>query len=138
MPLVSIEYTSNLGDVEFLKVCPGIHDVLVKKCDANMSSCKAIITKLSNYCVGDGRGKANAFILLKIGLTPGRSNEQLSTASEEILSIVDKYIIDTGLNVGVGIQTRLQFYELSNYFFGKTHDAELPKKHKLGFHRTKL
>lgn len=75
MPIIDFEYTSNLKIDEKIKsFLIQTHDILVDEIKTDLRTCRSSISKIHDYVIGDGDAK-NAYIILRIKMLPGRTDE---------------------------------------------------------------
>lgn len=75
MPILNFEYTDNLKiDNKIKSFLLETHDILVREIKTDLRTCRSSISKISDYVIGDGNSN-NAYIILRIKMLPGRSDE---------------------------------------------------------------
>lgn len=75
MPILNFEFTDNLKiDSKIKSFLFEIHDILVKEIKTDLRTCRSAISKISDYVIGDGNPN-NAYIILRIQMLPGRTDE---------------------------------------------------------------
>jgi len=75
MPVVNLEYTSNLAiDNHVKKFLKEVHTTLVEIIKTDLFTCRSTVTCHDNYLIGEGSPN-NAFIFLSIRMLPGRSKQ---------------------------------------------------------------
>lgn len=85
MPIINFEYTDNLKIDEKIKpFLLEMHDILVKEIKTDLRTCRSSISKILDYVIGDGDPK-NAYIILRIKMLPGRTDEIKSKTGKIIL-----------------------------------------------------
>lgn len=88
MPIINFEYTDNLNIDE--KIKPFLletHDILVKEIKTDLQTCRSHFLKVKNYVIGDNHPN-NAYIILRIQMLPGRSDEIKNRTGEILLKII--------------------------------------------------
>lgn len=85
MPILNFEYTDNLKiDSEIKSFLLQTHDILVREIKTDLRTCRSTISKFSDYVIGDGNSH-NAYIILRIQMLPGRTNEIKNRAGKILL-----------------------------------------------------
>ncbi len=75
MPILNFEYTDNLKIDEKTKLfLLEAHHILVQEIKTDLKTCRSSINKCMHYVIGDGKPN-HAFIILRIQMLPGRSDE---------------------------------------------------------------
>ncbi len=75
MPILNFEYTDNLKiDLKIKSFLLETHDILVNEIKTDLRTCRSSVTKISDYVIGDGDSN-NAYIILRIKMLPGRTDE---------------------------------------------------------------
>lgn len=85
MPIINFEYTDNLKiDSDIKSFLLKIHAILVKEIKTDIKTCRSCISKISDYVIGNGDPN-NAYIILRIQILPGRTDEIKNRAGKILL-----------------------------------------------------
>src|SRR3990167_4265872 len=85
MPILNFEYTDNLKiDTEVKLFLLEVHHILVQEIKTDLRTCRSSISKISDYVIGDGNSN-NAYIILRIQMLPGRTDDIKNRTGEILL-----------------------------------------------------
>jgi 5-carboxymethyl-2-hydroxymuconate isomerase len=94
MPIIDFDYTDNLKIDENIKsFLLETHHILVKEIKTDLKTCRSTISKRTNYIINDGDPN-NAFIILRIQMLPGRTNEIKNRLGEVLLEMIHRDFSD--------------------------------------------
>lgn len=119
MPHIRLEYTNNLGNIDFQKIFSEIHSILATITD--VETCKSRAIPLTNYYIGKDNNN-HAFIHVELKLLAGRSLAIKQQIGEQIMAVLKKNLkIPSNLNLQVTLEicdidnlTYLKFINSSN------------------------
>ena len=116
MPQITLEYTSNIIDVEdFKPLIIKIHRMLETHCSVNITNCKTRIKRIDDFLVGNGNSQ-DKFIHLEVKLYEGRSQEIISSLGELLIDSVSKYGSIAQKNPELDITVHIIDIERPKYF----------------------
>ncbi|HLB56324.1 MAG TPA: hypothetical protein VJK30_03215 [Coxiellaceae bacterium] len=117
MPIITLEYTSNLPiDSEIKSFVLNMHHFLVKEINTDLRTCRSTIVKHGNFIIADG-DKKNAYIMLTIRMLPGRSDELKKRVGTLLLQTIKEHFADCMTKFDV--QTRVYLTETDTpHYYG--------------------
>ena len=85
MPILNFEFTDNLKIDEKIKLfLLETHNILAQEIKTDLLTCRSSISKISDYVIGDGNSN-NAYIILRIQMLPGRTDDIKNRTGEILL-----------------------------------------------------
>ena len=117
MPILTFEYTSNLSiDEKIRQFLLETHDMLVQEIKTDLRTCRSSIIKISDYVIGDG-SSSNAYIVLRIQMLPGRTDEIKNRAGKILLEKIHHDFADESKKYDT--QVRVYFTETDKkHYYG--------------------
>lgn len=105
MPHLILEYSANVIEPDFSELFRECHQLLANQLPTQIKSCKSRAIKCLNYYVGEGVANS-AFVHMTLKIMPGRSQEVLQTAGQELLILLKKYFSEScqQLNLGFSVE----------------------------------
>ncbi|MES2352476.1 MAG: 5-carboxymethyl-2-hydroxymuconate isomerase [Pseudomonadota bacterium] len=98
MPHLKIEYTANLDQhADIGALCKTLSHTLVTLKDANgalvfpLYGTRVLAYPAAQYAVADGE-QGRAFVYMNMRITPGRSNELVTTVGDAVLAAANEYL----------------------------------------------
>lgn len=120
MPILNFEYSSNLNlDQKIKTFLLETHLILVDVIKTDLLTCRSSIDKRENYVIGDDN-KKSAFIVLRIQMLPGRSDEQ----KDHLGNLLVKKIKDDFHEIIRKYDTQVRVYLTDTdmrYYYGLAH-----------------
>ncbi len=116
MPTVSIQYSSNLREIDFQSVLATVHELLVEHCNAKLMACKGTTECRDNFLIGDGSDPTQGFVLIQIALLSGRTDEQKESLRAALAELANQRLSPPPIRS----QVRFRLEELTRdeeYFF---------------------
>ena len=117
MPNISIQYSSNMGGIDFRSILTRVHSLLVEHCDAKPMACKGTIECADEFVIGDGSDASQGFVLIHIALLSGRTDEQKERLRNALTDLAAQ---ELSTSKEITCQVRLKLEELTRdkqYFF---------------------
>lgn len=94
MPIINFEYTDNLKiDSQIKSFLLEVHDILVQEIKTDLRTCRSSISKISDYVISDG-DFSNAYIILRIQMLPGRTDDIKNRAGKILLEKIHRVFSD--------------------------------------------
>ena len=116
MPIITLEYTSNLPDrVDFTDLFSRIHRVLHETGGIRLDNCKSRARQVDEYYIGDGH-PLNAFAQLTVRFVEGRSDEVKARIGERCLEILKQAYPVSVARLDVQITVEVGDIRLAGYF----------------------
>jgi 5-carboxymethyl-2-hydroxymuconate isomerase len=118
MPLVNIDYTANIQQVDFLSLLPKIHAFIVDICEAKLLACKGKVSKIDNYAMGHQvKPVKQAYIVVQIRLLPGRSTAQKDRLAKAIFDLLKSALLAQLIEQQLICEPRVEVSDLDDYYF---------------------
>lgn len=118
MPLLTLEYTSNLNahfnPRDFLL---NSHVKIAKQIDTKLENCKSRVIMHDNFVMGSG-GDEKAFVILTVEILQGRDFDIRSKLADDLLGYLHGTFYDDNLDLVV--QLSVQIKELSGVYASGT------------------
>src|SRR3990167_6857249 len=94
MRILNFEFTDNLKIDSLIKsFLLETHDILVQEIKTDLHTCRSSIAKISDYVIGDG-DSSNAYIILRIQMLPGRTDEIKNRTGKILLEKIHRNFSD--------------------------------------------
>ena len=116
MPQITLEYTSNISDIEdFKPAIISLHKILESQCKVNINNCKARINRIDNFLVGNGN-PSGKYMHLEVKLFEGRSEEIISSLGELLIDNLSNYKSIAQKNPDLDLTVHIIGVERAKYF----------------------
>jgi len=119
MPVVTFEYTKNLGiDRDVKPFLNRIHQALVDIINTDLLTCRSTVVGHEHYLIGDGNPR-HAFIQLSIRMLPGRNKETKDQLGQHLLLMIRETFEKAIAQYDVQLRVYLTEIE-RDYYYGLT------------------
>ena len=116
MPQITLEYTSNINDVEdFKPVVINIHKIIESQCNVNINNCKTRINCIENFVIGTGN-PTRKFMHLEVKLFEGRSDDIISSLGELLINDLSNYESIAQKNFDLALTVHILGIDRAKYF----------------------
>lgn len=116
MPLLKLEYTSNLGRaIDLLPLQKKLHDCLVNLANASLNDCKSRGYEIDDFCIGHSSSSL-AFVILEIYLLKGRDREILKKIGKNSYQLIKYFFTKHSQKLDLQIRVHIKEIEPEFYF----------------------
>ena len=116
MPIINFEYTANLNiDTNIKPFLLETHHILVNEIKTDLKTCRSTINKCTNYVINDGNSN-DAFILLRIQMLPGRTDEIKNKLGKILFEKINTFFADEIKKYDTQVRVYLTETDIKHYY----------------------
>ncbi|VVC76387.1 5-carboxymethyl-2-hydroxymuconate Delta-isomerase [Aquicella siphonis] len=117
MPHLTLEFSDNILEKENLSVLfQQCHELLAQTLPTQISGCKSRALEYKNFYIGDG-GTMNAFVHADLKVLPGRPEDLLINAGENIMEILKSHFTESRSKLQLQITLEISALEKTYFKF---------------------